>query len=319
MTFHLQSRVLFLVVIITAFSTTALHSQDSGLFSSFTQDPSADESSSATMQGEQIGSASNNSATAPPAQDDWVHKWLSTVDKARSEQPHYVAPLVTTHVLLVQQFRFDSSWQTNSDGTQADNYGNGHGLEIIPNTRWEVQIAQPPYIVHSGKVVDGFGDTSIFVKFRAMSAPENEGDYFVGLFFGASFPTGSAPNGMGHAVLSPMLALAKGWGHFDVQNTFSGNLPASGTDVLGRAFLWNTAIQYSIKDRIWPMIEQNSTFFSDGPDAHKKETFLTPGVVFGNFQIAERVHVGIGTGVQIAVTGFHTYNHRWMWTMRFPF
>jgi len=35
------------------------------------------------------------------------------------------------------------------------------------------------------------------------------------------------------------------------------------------------------------MIEQNSTFFSDGPDSGKEQTFLTPGVVFGMFQIAD--------------------------------
>jgi hypothetical protein len=261
----------------------------------------------------------SNSAAANNNQDDWVKKWLRMVDKTRSEQPHYVAPLVTTHVLLVQQYRYDSSWQTNSDGTQTDNYGNGRGLEIIPNSRMEVQIAPPPYIVHSGNIVDGSGDTSMFVKFRALSAPEGKGDYFVGFFFGASFPTGSPPNGLGHTVLSPMLALAKGWGPFSIQNTFSGNLPASGTNLLGRAFLWNTAFQYGIKGKIWPMVEQNSTFFSDGPDSGKKETFLTPAVVFGMFQIAERLRFGIGGGVQIAATHFHTDNHRWIWTVRFPF
>jgi hypothetical protein len=259
------------------------------------------------------------SSTGNNDRDNWVTKWLRTVDKTRAEQPHYVAPLVTTHVLLVQQYRYDSSWQINSNGTQTDNYGNAHGLEIIPNTRMEVQIAPPPYIVHSNNIVDGNGDTSLFIKFRAFSAPEKEGDYFVGLFFGASFPTGTVPNGMGHTVLSPMLALAKGWGPVSLQNTFSGNLPTSGTNVLGRAFLWNTAFMYSIKGKVWPMIEQNTTFFSDGPDSGKKQTFLTPGIVLGTFQIAERLRLGIGGGVQIAATQFHQYDHRWIWTVRLPF
>src|ERR1700681_1934873 len=86
-------------------------------------------------------------------------------------------------------------------------------------------------------------------KFRAFSAPEGKGDYFVGLFFGASFPTGNRPNGTGHTVLSPMLAMSKGWGTFSIQNTFGGNLPTSGTNLLGRAFLWNTAFQYGIKGK----------------------------------------------------------------------
>jgi hypothetical protein len=269
---------------------------------------------------DQDGSNPNEtSGSNSQRQDSWVTKWLSSVDKARSEQPHYVAPLVTTHVLLVQQYRYDSSWQTNSNGTQTDNYGNARGLEIIPNTRMEVQVAPPPFIVHSGNIVDGNGDTSLVVKFRAFSAPEGEGDYFVGLFMGATFPSGSPPNGLGHTVLSPMLALAKGWGPFSIQNSFSGSLPASGTNVLGRAFLWNTTFQYGIKGKIWPMIEQNSTFFSDGPDSGKKQVFLTPGVVFGMFQVAERLRFGIGGGVQIAATQFHQYNHRWILSVRFPF
>ena len=269
--------------------------------------------------GSPLSTPTTSSTSSLNEQNDWVHSWLRMVDRTRAEQPHYVAPLVTTHVLLVQQYRFDSSWQTNSNGSHTDNYGNGRGLEIIPNSRLEVQIAPPPYIVHNDKVVDGSGDTSLFVKFRALSAPEKEGDYFIGAFLGASLPSGSSPNGLGHAQLSPMLAAAKGWRSFDVQNTLSGNLPTSGTDLLGRSFLWNTAFQYRVKGIIWPMIEQNSTFFSGGPNDGKKETFLTPGVVVGNFPIAERLHLGMGVGVQIAATSFHTYDHHWIWSVRLPF
>ena len=67
------------------------------------------------------------------------------------------------------------------------------------------------------------------------------------------------------------------------------------------------------------MIEQNSTFYFDGPLSGKKQTFLTPGAVFGPFQIAERLQFAVGDGVQIAVTQFHTYDHHWVWTLRFPF
>ncbi len=41
--------------------------------------------------------------------DDWVTKWRRTADKARAEQPHFLSPLVTSYVLLVQQYRYDSS------------------------------------------------------------------------------------------------------------------------------------------------------------------------------------------------------------------
>jgi hypothetical protein len=38
-------------------------------------------------------------------QDDWVHSWMRKVDEARASQPHFVSPIVTTHVMLVEQYR----------------------------------------------------------------------------------------------------------------------------------------------------------------------------------------------------------------------
>jgi hypothetical protein len=152
---------------------------------------------------------------ASHSQETWVNRWLQMVDKTRAEQPHNAAPLITTHVLLVQQFRFDAFYQTDASGFRTDEYGGSKGLEIIPNPRLEVQVGIPPYFFHQApNVPDGVGDVSMVLKFRAFSAPEGKGEYFVGLFLPASFPSGSAPNGLRHTVWSPMLAAAKGWGFF---------------------------------------------------------------------------------------------------------
>ena len=267
---------------------------------------------------------SPNSSAVPPqqgsGQNDWVHSWFRKVDEARAIQPHYVSPIVTTHVLLVQQFRYDMSWQQDpTGGTVTSNYGASRGLEIIPTTRLEVGLFPPSYFVHQSHTPDGFGDFSWQVKFRAFSAPEGKGDYFVGLFLGGSFPTGTPPNGSGHAVLSPTLAVGKGFGPWDVQSTIGANLPTSGTNLLGRTIIFNTALQYKIKGIIWPMVEQNSTFWSGGTLEGKKEVFLTPGLVLGRFPLAERLHFMIGGGLQIAATQFHRDNHRWILSVRFPF
>ena len=257
-------------------------------------------------------------AVHPPREADWVNRWLRRVDKGRSEQPHTVAPLVTTHVLLVQQFRFDSSYQQAPAGTW--NFGGGKGLEIIPNTRMEVQVGIPPYVVHSApSVPDGFGDVSMFLKFRAFSAPEGKGNYFLGLFLGASFPSAPPPNGVGHTIWSPMIAASKGWGRFDVQSTLSASLPQSGTNLLGRQILFNNAFQLKVAKVFWPQIETNSTFFVDGPHSGNQQTFLTPGLVVGSFRIFQRLLFAPGIGLQIAATHFHLYDHRWVWSMRFPF
>jgi hypothetical protein len=268
-------------------------------------------------------SADKSSNQDPGSDNDepgWVRAWFRIVDKARASQPHFVSPIVTTHVMLVEQFRYDMSWQRDpSGGTITSNYGNSRGLEIIPNTRLEVGIFPPGYIVHQSNVPNGFNDFSFQVKFRAFSATEGKGDYFVGFFFGGSLPTGSAANGLGHPVLSPTFAAAKGLGPWDIQSTIGANLPTSGTNVLGRQIIFNTAVDYRINGKIWPMLEQNSTFWVDGPLSGNKEVFLTPGLVLGPVQLKERLHFLVGFGVQIAVTSFHQDNHRWIVSIRFPF
>jgi hypothetical protein len=330
MAFKLAGRSFcFIAILISLFPATLL-AQTSGETdaSAFSFTPSlsfcsqsADECSPSSAAFPQQGSTqidANGSNTR--YQDDWVHSWMRKVDEARANQPHFVSPIVTTHVLLVQQFRYDMSWQQDPTGnTITSNYGASRGLEIIPSTRLEVGIFPPNYLVHESKAPDGFGDLAWQVKFRAFSAPEGKGDYFVGLFVGGSFPTGTPPNGQGHTVLSPTFAAAKGIGAWDIQSTIGANLPTTGTDLLGRTIIFNTAVDRKIKGKIWPMLEQNSTFWSGGTLDGKKEVFLTPGLVLGSFPLAERLHLTLGGGVQIAVSQFHRDNHRWILSVRFPF
>jgi hypothetical protein len=199
------------------------------------------------------------------------------------------------------------------------NYGVSRGLEIIPATHFEVGIFPPNYLVHRRNIPDGFGDFAFQIKFRAFSATEGYGDYFVGIFLGGSFPAGKPPNGLGHTVLSPSIGVGKGIGPWDIQNTIGANLPVSGASLLGTTIIFNTAVDYRIKGRIWPMLEQNSTFWSGGVLDGRKQVFLTPGLVVGPFPIAGRLRFAVGSGVQIAVTQFHQFNPRWILSVRFPF
>jgi hypothetical protein len=73
----------------------------------------------------------------------------------------------------------------------------------------------------------------------------------------------------------------------DIQGTIGANLPTSKANLLGRAILFNTEADYKIKGKSWPMLEQNSTFWSGGTLDGKKEVFLTPGLVIGSFPLAE--------------------------------
>jgi hypothetical protein len=212
------------------------------------------------------------------------------------------------------------SWQRDpSGGSITSNYGSSRGLEIIPSSRLEVGLFPPSYTIHQTNVANGFGDFSYQVKFRAFSRTEGKGDYFVGVFLGGSVPSGGVPNGLGHAVLTPTVAAAKGLGRWDIQTTFGAILPTSGTNVAGRALLFNTEVDYRIKGKIWPMLEQNSTFWLGGTLNGNRQVFLTPGLVLGPFPVTERLHVGFGVGIQTALSSFHQYNHRWIFSIRFPF
>ena len=48
------------------------------------------------------GGTSNPPVQATNSGDtDWVHAWMRKVDKVRASQPHFVSPIITTHVMLV--------------------------------------------------------------------------------------------------------------------------------------------------------------------------------------------------------------------------
>jgi hypothetical protein len=254
------------------------------------------------------------------AEPEWIRSWLRAVDTARASQPHFTAPIVTTHVILVQQYRYDMSWQQDPSGqTVTSNYGASRGLEIIPTTRLEVGVFPPNYLVHQSNVKDGIGDLAWQIKFRAFSATEHKGDYVVGFFLGGTYPTGTQPNGIGHATLSPTFAAGKGLGPWDIQSTVGGVLPLSGTGTLSRSIVFNTAVNYRFKGMVWPMLEQNSIFWSGGTMDGKKQVFLTPGLVLGSFKLKDRLRIAVGGGLQTAVTSYHQYNHRWIFSTRFPF
>jgi hypothetical protein len=263
--------------------------------------------------------ASAIAQTAGSGTDGWLSHWTETVDTVRANQPHFPAPLVTTHVVLVEQYRYDISWQEDPAGGRTTNFGASRGLELIPTTRLELAISPPPYVTHQPDGSDGFGDLAFQVKYRVASAPEGKGDYFVGIFLPGSVATGAAPNGATHTVLSPTFAAAKGFGPLDIQGTLAVSLPATGADVLGHPIVFNVAVDYKIKGVIWPMLEVNSTSWSGGTNDGKHMVFLTPGIMVGSFPLAERLRLGLGAGVQLAVSQFHQYNNRWIVSARLPF
>ncbi len=257
-------------------------------------------------------------STTLPAQSQ-MDRWLERVSATQAAQPHWMTPVATVTPRLEQEFRFDVLHQGTASGN-VTNLDGGKGLELIPTRRTELLINLPPYLLHSNpKTADGWGDASFTLKYRFLARNEEHGGAIVTAFLGGSVPTGAHKNGSISAVVTPTLAGGKGWGKFDVQSTLGGTLPASSVNKLGHTVVSNTAFQFHALKQLWPEVEINSTFWEGGTNGGKKQTFLTPGVVFGRFPIHKRVAVAAGAGFQIAATHFNQYNHAFIATLRMPF
>src|SRR5882762_6026747 len=111
-----ERRFCLIAILISVFSAT-LRAQtpgeiDASQFSSSTPPlslcgESADESSPNSTAVAQSGSNQNDAnGSNSDHQEDWVQAWMRKVAEARASQPHFVSPIVTTHVMLVQQYRY---------------------------------------------------------------------------------------------------------------------------------------------------------------------------------------------------------------------
>jgi hypothetical protein len=230
-----------------------------------------------------------------------------------------MTPVATVTPRLEQEFRFDSLHQVTTTG-DVTNLNGGKGLELIPSRHTELLLNLPPYILHENpKAVDGLGDVSFVLKYRFLARNEEHGSAILTGFLGGSIPTGSYKNGSSSAIVTTTLAAGKGWGRFDVQSTLGGTFPVNSVNILGRTIVSNSAFQFHAIKRLWPEAEINSTFWHGGSNDGKKQTFATPGLIFGRFPIHKRIAFAAGFGFQFATTHFHQYNHAFIATLRLPF
>lgn len=249
-----------------------------------------------------------------------VDLYQDRVSATQAQQPHWITPLVLVTPRLEQELRTDFVHQYDSEGYGQWTYDNGKGLELIPASRIELLANLPPFLSHSHPgMEDGFGDASFLMKFRAFSRNEASGNAIVTAFLGASVPTGKNGNGSCCAIVTPSLAMGKGFGRFDVETTAGGTLPVSNALKTGHIVTWNTVAQYHVGRFFWPEVESNSNFFMGGVHDGQVQSFVTPGVLFGRFPIHRRTGLTFGAGEQIAVTHTHLYNHALVLTFRLPF
>jgi hypothetical protein len=250
--------------------------------------------------------------------------WEQRTTATQSKQPAWPPPLITTYVGLIQVQRVDFIRQTASNGVQAWNLDGSKGLNLIPFSNTEIVTNLPGYFLHNSPTVkNGAGDISFLLKYRLLAGNADHGKYVLSSFLSGTIPTGSYKNGSANATVSPNIGIGKGFGWFDVQSTLGASLPVMGTATLGRAILWNTAMQAHVAKFFWPEVEFNSTYFKGGANDGKDQVFATPGLLFVHrlrpAETKSRLGLCVGAGEQIATSSFHSYNHAIAITTRLLF
>lgn len=249
------------------------------------------------------------------ADHGYFENWFPRVTKTQAEQPHWITPLFTTTPRLEEEFRGDVTWTPTPAGDNL-NYLGGKGLELIPTEHTEIIVGLPPYQVPV-RGPDGFGNIPLTLKYRFAAANEEHGNYIVTGFLAGSIPYGRYASNYG--AITPTIAFGKGYRNFDVQNTLGWTIPTGGRQKSGTPVVYNAAFQYRVLRKLWPEVEVNATFWTNGTLSGDKQVFLAPGLVAGRFHLWRRLGLSVGAGEQIAVTHFRQYYHAAALSIRFPF
>jgi hypothetical protein len=99
---------------------------------------------------------------------------------------------------------------------------------------------------------------------------------------------------------------------FVVISALGGTLPTGKIATQGRTIAWNTAGQFHATNHVWLELGSNATFYFSGTHDGKMQNFVTPAayyVVRRNEWKPTHPFWVIDAGMQMATSGFHTYNH----------
>src|SRR5580704_769670 len=263
--------------------------------------------------------------------------WFDRVEAAQASQPHWMTPITTVTPRLEQEYRYDQFQQFLGNGAEVNNYFGGKGLELIPTTTNEILINVPAFeqrtqVVRKGLNVapaTGFADGNfVTIKQRLLSANEENGNYILSAFLGFQAPTGiTAFTNRPAWIVTPTIAGGIGWGDFDIQGTIGYTLPTDERNHIGTSLLSSLTVQYHLLDYFWPEFAFNDTQWTSGVRAGRNQLFVSPGIMFGRFQIYNRVKFNFGIAYQVAVVPDHhildpltpMYNHAWILSMRMTF
>jgi hypothetical protein len=89
-------------------------------------------------------------------------------------------------------------------------------------------------------------------------------------------------------------------------------MPTGKIYLQGRSVAWNSVAQAHATPHVWFEVENNSTFYFAGSHDGKMQNFLLPAafyVVRPKSRKPKHPFFIVDAGMQIATSGFHTYNH----------
>lgn len=227
-------------------------------------------------------------------------------------QPAMITPIVAPDPRLIQYYRLSVAHQYTSAGTETTNYGNTRGGGIVAFRRFEFDVMPPAYIQHNSTAADGFGDTSVNAKVRIASGNAENGNYALAANLTHCFATASRSDGARTDSFTPTLAGAFTYRHLSFISGLGGALPSGKIAVQGRTIAWNEDVQLHLKPHVWLELEDNATFYFAGSHDGKMQNFVTPGAFYvlrrKQWPSAHAFYI-FDAGMQIATSGFHTYNH----------
>jgi len=223
---------------------------------------------------------------------NYFANWFARVDQTQAEQPHWKAPLTTTTPLLTELVRFDQYWENLPGGERLQTFDSDKGLELMPAERIQLILALPPYEELRGPNANasGFGDWPfLLMKYRILSANEQNGNYVLTAFLQESAPIGAKRFSTNAYAIIPTIAGGIGWGNFDVQTTLSESFPTTRVSGVGDSTIWNLALQAHFGEFLWPEVEMNYTYFPNRPHAGKTQIAITPNLIIGSIPINQRL------------------------------
>lgn len=269
-----------------------------------------------------MAAACGPSGVAARAQQNFYGRIRSNNVSMAEVQPNWMGPLIQSDGRLGQAMRFSVS-NANFGGTRTLNYGNGHGISMIVNRRFQIDLDPPAFFRnHSSTRADGFGNAGTQLKYRIASGNAAHGNFAISAVLYHAFGPRVEQNLMLSSFYCPSIAAGKGFGRFAVLESIGGLLPTEKIVQQGRAIEWNSTAQMHVTKYAWMDIEDNAIFFHAGPLDGKTQNLVTPAVFYMIRRPEwkpEHASIVFAGGMQIATSNYHYINHNLITEMRVVF